>query len=213
MQQCSLNSFRCLNISHRKFLYCAITRIPLLTACAQVPLINAHPDVFKEARGLYFGLSLHLHPYFMYASSEGSGESAHMRRLAWAFAARWRDKYRKLVHWPMFSFSRLIRYLQCNGTVPSRASCVWLTAAESTISPTTLSVHLLPNKVAAENFIAKHTLPLLESCYLLYEFYVELSARAVKLCLFIIFAEFLSMAASSLIWAATREIFRVVRLK
>ena len=33
------------------------------------------------AIGLYFGLRLHLHPYFVYASSEGSDESAHMRRL------------------------------------------------------------------------------------------------------------------------------------
>ena len=33
--------------------------------------IPTHP----VARGLKFGLSLHLHPYFVYASSEGSGKS------------------------------------------------------------------------------------------------------------------------------------------
>ena len=29
-------------------------------------------------RGLKFGQSLHLHSYFVYASNEGSGESAHL---------------------------------------------------------------------------------------------------------------------------------------
>ena len=43
-----------------------------------MPLIKAHAEVSSEARGLNFCLSLHLHPYFMYASSEGSGGSAHM---------------------------------------------------------------------------------------------------------------------------------------
>ena len=38
--------------------------------------------VSGKARDLNFGLSLHLHPYFVCASSEGSGESAHVRRLA-----------------------------------------------------------------------------------------------------------------------------------
>ena len=99
-RQCSPNSFRCLNISHRKSLYCAITRILLLTACAQMALINARPDVFKEARGLYFSMSLHLHPYFMYASSEGSSESAHIC----ADSPEPSLQYGKLVHWPMFFF-------------------------------------------------------------------------------------------------------------
>ena len=67
-------------------------------AYAQTPLMNAHTDVFSGDRGLKFGLSLHLYPYFLYASSEGSGESAHMRRLAWAFTARWYDKYRNLTY-------------------------------------------------------------------------------------------------------------------
>ena len=37
-----------------------------------VGLINAHANVCSEARGLNLGLSLHLHPYFVNASSEGS---------------------------------------------------------------------------------------------------------------------------------------------
>ena len=32
------------------------------------------------ARGLNFGLSLHLHTFFVYASREGSGKTAYMRR-------------------------------------------------------------------------------------------------------------------------------------
>ena len=43
-----------------------------------MPLIKAHAEVSSEARGLNFCQSLHLHPYFMYASSAGSGGSAHM---------------------------------------------------------------------------------------------------------------------------------------
>ena len=33
-----------------------------------------------------FGISLYLHPYFVHASSEGSGEIAHMARLVRSFA-------------------------------------------------------------------------------------------------------------------------------
>ena len=50
-------------------------------AYAQKPPLNAHIDVSDSARGLKFDLSPHLYPYFVYASSETSGESAHMRRL------------------------------------------------------------------------------------------------------------------------------------
>ena len=42
-------------------------------------LIYKHVEVSSRARGLLFGLSLHLYPYFAYASSEDSGESAHIR--------------------------------------------------------------------------------------------------------------------------------------
>ena len=50
--------------------------ISVLIAYAQMQLINAHAKLeFKTF------LRLHLHPYFVLASSEGSGESAQMRRL------------------------------------------------------------------------------------------------------------------------------------
>ena len=53
---------------------------------------NAQAQPSSGARCLIFGRILRLLPYFMYANSEGSGETAQMRRLAWAFADRLCDK-------------------------------------------------------------------------------------------------------------------------
>ena len=47
-------------------------------AYTQMPLINNHVDVFSELRRLQFRLDLHIHPYFVYESSEGSSESAYI---------------------------------------------------------------------------------------------------------------------------------------
>ena len=47
--------------------------------------MRSHP---MEARCLIFGRTFRLRQYFMNANSEGSGETARMRRLAWAFAGR-----------------------------------------------------------------------------------------------------------------------------
>ena len=44
----------------------------------QMPLINGHADLSHRASGLNFDLNIYLYPYFVYTSSEGSGESAHM---------------------------------------------------------------------------------------------------------------------------------------
>ena len=49
---------------------------------SHMPLVNTHADVSSEARDLNFGLSSHLHPYFVYVSSQGSGESGPMPTLA-----------------------------------------------------------------------------------------------------------------------------------
>ena len=35
----------------------------------------------------------------MFANSEGSGETAQMRRLTWAFTGRLCDKYHNLISW------------------------------------------------------------------------------------------------------------------
>ena len=37
--------------------------------------INSHADISSEARGLSFGLSLDLHPFFMYAYSQDADKS------------------------------------------------------------------------------------------------------------------------------------------
>ena len=49
---------------------------------------NAHAQPSSGDRCLIFVQTLRLLPYCMSANSEGSGETAWMRRLAWAFAGR-----------------------------------------------------------------------------------------------------------------------------
>ena len=60
---------------------------------------NTHVQSSSGARCLIFGLTLRLLPYFMFANSNGFGETARMRRLAWAFAGRLCDKYHNLMSW------------------------------------------------------------------------------------------------------------------
>ena len=55
--------------------------------------LTAHAQPFKGARDLAFCLKVPLDSLLVWASSEGSGETARMRRLAWTFAARIGDKY------------------------------------------------------------------------------------------------------------------------
>ena len=55
--------------------------------------LTAHAQPFRGARALAFCLKVPLDSLFVWASSEGSGETARMRRLAWTFAARIGDKY------------------------------------------------------------------------------------------------------------------------
>ena len=57
------------------------------------------------ARCLIFGRTHHLLPYFMCANSEGSDETAQMRRLAWALAGRLCDKYHNLMSWLKSDYS------------------------------------------------------------------------------------------------------------
>ena len=65
-----------------------VNKILVLIAYVKMPLINVNGDISSIARDLKFGLSIHLHPYFVYAISEGSGDSAHMRRIAFVCTAR-----------------------------------------------------------------------------------------------------------------------------
>ena len=55
--------------------------------------LTAHAQPFRRARNLAFFLKVPLDSLLVWASSEGSGKAARMRRLAWTFAARTGDKY------------------------------------------------------------------------------------------------------------------------
>ena len=70
-----------------------------LIAYDQKAHLSTHTDVSYRAKDLNIGKILYWHTYFMYASSECSGESAHVRRLAWAFVAQQRYKYQNLKCW------------------------------------------------------------------------------------------------------------------
>ena len=56
-------------------------------------ILTGHAQTFRGARDLTFCLKVPLHSLLVWASSEGFGETARMRRLAWTFAALIGDKY------------------------------------------------------------------------------------------------------------------------
>ena len=56
-------------------------------------ILTAHTQPFRGARDLAFCLNVPLDSMLVWASSEGSGETARMRRLTWTFAARIGYKY------------------------------------------------------------------------------------------------------------------------
>ena len=56
-------------------------------------ILTAHAQPFRGARDLAFCLKVPLDSLLVWASSEGSGETAQMRRLAWTYAARIGDNY------------------------------------------------------------------------------------------------------------------------
>ena len=56
-------------------------------------ILTAHAQPFRGVRDLAFCLKVPLDSLLVWASSEGSGETVRMRRLAWTFAARIGDKY------------------------------------------------------------------------------------------------------------------------
>ena len=56
-------------------------------------ILTAHAQPIRGARDLAFCLKVPLDSLLVWASSEGSGETARMRRLAWTFAARIGYKY------------------------------------------------------------------------------------------------------------------------
>ena len=68
--------------------------------------LTAHAQPFRGARDLAFCLKVPLDSLLVWASSEGSGETERMRRLAWTFAARIGDKYQICLARPMYWFIR-----------------------------------------------------------------------------------------------------------
>ena len=56
-------------------------------------ILTAHAQPFRGARDLAFCLKVPLDSLLVWASSEGAGETARMRRLAWTFADRIGDMY------------------------------------------------------------------------------------------------------------------------
>ena len=62
-------------------LYEPAHKLMVLITYTQKPPTKALAEVSSWARGLNFGLSILQLPYFAHASSEGSNETAHMRRL------------------------------------------------------------------------------------------------------------------------------------
>ena len=60
---------------------CGSAREILVHTCMGRIFPKTHMLVYR-ARGLKSTLSFHLHPYFVYASSEGSGVCAQLCRLA-----------------------------------------------------------------------------------------------------------------------------------
>ena len=79
-----------------------VDEISIHITYARMPPLNAHAGVSISTRGLNIDLILYLHPYFDHASSEGSVESAHMRKHASAFPARFVGKYQNLLCCPMY---------------------------------------------------------------------------------------------------------------
>ena len=73
---------------------------------------TAHAQPLRGARDLAFCLKVPLDSLLIWASSEGSGETARMRRLAWTFAARIGDKYQiRLTRSILFKFCSFLCWL------------------------------------------------------------------------------------------------------
>ena len=66
-------------------------------------ILTAHAQTFRGARDLAFCLKVPLDSLLVWASSEGSGETAWMHSLAWTFAARIGDKYQICLTWYIFA--------------------------------------------------------------------------------------------------------------
>ena len=74
-------------------------------------ILTAHALPFRGARDLAFCLKVPLDSLLVWASSEGSGETARMPRLAWTFAARIGDKYQIRLTRPILFYFILMYFI------------------------------------------------------------------------------------------------------
>ena len=81
-------------------------------------ILTAHAQPFRGTRDLAFCLKVPLDSLLVWASSEGSGETARMRRLAWTFAARIGDKYQ-------IRLARPIWYYIYSNCLQTQRNCCW----------------------------------------------------------------------------------------
>ena len=94
----------------------------------------------------FFGQTFRLLPYVKFANSEGSGETAQMRSLTWAFAGRLCDKHHNLMTWLMFTVPRetvrssLLLRLLPNSTILQEMSAYELPHNKMTCAPSIRSV-------------------------------------------------------------------------
>ena len=95
--------------------------------------LTAHAQPFRGARDLAFCLKVPLDSLLVWASSEGSGETARMRRLAWTFAARIGDKYQIRLARPI-CFKTVI----ASNMILIKSQYVW--------KPFACKIHLVQNK-------------------------------------------------------------------
>ena len=70
-------------------------------------ILTAHAQPFRGARDLAFCLKVPLDSLLVWASSEGSGETARMCRLAWTFAARIGYEYQIRLTRPNLDFMKM----------------------------------------------------------------------------------------------------------
>ena len=68
-------------------------------AYAQHCTLSVCAQLSSETISLNFCLSMRLLLFIVYARSEGSDETAHMRSLVWAYAARRCNKYQNRICW------------------------------------------------------------------------------------------------------------------
>ena len=109
--------------------------------------------------------TLRLLPYFMCANSEGSGETARMRRLAWAFAARLCDKYHNLMSWLNLCLKHYPHFQILNGLGHSSVSGHYIQYRQFIIKFQSTLLHLLDALLHSKTTLFKFEPRHEKTCY------------------------------------------------